>query len=271
MITKTEALYRALLPLAVVTSNEAIRLASQIVPNAPDREYLRKKYVARLVKSGKLWRVRKGLYLVLFPTDKPDEYMPDKILIASKVRREYYLGYHTALEYYGCAQSLYNEAYICVKPKHRFRPFSYKRLNFRPVFTEDTNTAIETKYYQETPIKVSSRERTFLDCIDKVQYAGGWEECIKSLEGLSHINPEKLLRILIERKKDKILRRAGYVLELLRNRSSFYEQISDQLLTRIRTMTKGPPRYLIQGEKGPLNKKWNLYIPEDFEEKLRGI
>jgi len=271
MLTKTETLYRSLLPSVIVTYDEVIRTALGIVQNAPSRAYLHKKYVTRLVESGKLHQIRKGLYLVLSPTDKPETYIPDKILIASKLRKEYYLGYHTALEYYGCAQSLYNEAYICIKPKNRFRPFSYRQLHFRPVFTSDTNTAIETKRYQETPIKVSSRERTFLDCIDKVQYAGGWEECIKSLEGLSHISPEKLLKLLEERKKDKIIRKAGFVLELLKDRSPFYEDVSHQLLAKIGTMITGSPLYLTQNENGPLNKKWKLYVPENFEEKLRGI
>jgi hypothetical protein len=34
---------------------------------------------------------------------------------------------------------------------------------------------------------------------------------------------------------------------------------------------KGSPKYLIRGKKGGLNRRWNLYIPEVFEEQLRGI
>jgi predicted transcriptional regulator of viral defense system len=93
----------------------------------------------------KLQRIRKGLYIVLSPVEKPERHVADKLLIASKTRVEYYLGFHTALEYYGCASSFCNEAYICMKEKDRFDPFQYKRSSFRPVFIEDIPLGVEEK------------------------------------------------------------------------------------------------------------------------------
>lgn len=181
------------------------------------------------------------------------------------------MGFHTALEYYGCANSLLNEAYICVQPKNRFNPFHYKRFTFKPVFVKDISSEIIEKPYNQTFLKVSSKERTFIECIARVQYAGGWEECIKSLEGLSGLNFEKLINLTLKQNSKTLQRRVGYILELLKNTSPFYEHLNEKPLNKIAKQTKGPPRYLIHGEKGPLNKKWNLYVPEDFEEKLRGI
>jgi predicted transcriptional regulator of viral defense system len=271
MVMKTEALYEALLPMKVASFNDIMQEASKIIKASPNRRYIYRKYVTKLVKRNRLRGIRKGLYLVLSPLEKPEKYVPDKLLIAAKIKQEYYLGYHTALEYYGCAQSLWNEAYICIKPKDRFDPFKYKRLSFKPVFTNDTTTEIQQKHYLSTTIKVSSKERTMTDCLTKIQYAGGWEEAIKSLEGLGGINTEKLLTLLRKQKSQTTIRRTGYTLELLRKRSQFYEQVNDQTLNTIQKLIKGPPQYLIYGEKGPLNKKWSLYIPEDFEDRLRGI
>jgi hypothetical protein len=31
-----------------------------------------------------------------------------------------------------------------------------------------------------------------------------------------------------------------------------------------------PPQYLLRGKKSKLDKKWNRYIPESFDEELRG-
>jgi predicted transcriptional regulator of viral defense system len=238
---------------------------------APNRRYIYRKYVKRLTEKGKLQRIRKGLYFVLSPLEEPERHVVDKLLIASKIRAEYYLGFHTALEYYGCASSLYNEAYICVKPNDRFNPFQYKQFSFKPVFVNDVAFQVEEKHYQNNRIKVSSKERTFLDCIDRVQYAGSWEECIKSLQGLGGLDLERLLTLLHKYKNDNLYRRAGYVLELLRQSSPFYEQVDDQLLNEIQSHVKGSPRYLINRKKGIRQKRWKLYIPEDFEEKLRGI
>jgi len=271
MVTKIEALYNALLPMKVVDFNDIIKKASTIIKATPSRRYIYRKYVNKLIQNGKLHRIRKGLYIVLSPLEKPEKHTVDKLLIASKIRAEYYLGFHTALEYYGCASSIYNEAYICVKPNDRFNPFQYKRFSFKPVFVKDVAFQVEEKRYQNSTIKVSSKERTFLDSIDRVQYAGGWEESIKSLQGLGGLNLEKLPTLLHKYKNDNLYRRAGYVLELLKKRSPFYEHVDDQLLNEIQSHVKGPPRYLINRKKGVLQRRWKLYIPEDFEEKLRGI
>lgn len=271
MVMKTETLYNSLLPLQVVTFDDIVQKASPIIEAAPNRRYIYKKYVVRLVQAGRLHRIRKNLYLVLSPLQKPETYMPDKILIAAKIKRDYYLGYHTALEYYGCAQSLWNETYICIKPKNRFDPFTYKRLSFKPVFTKDTTTEIQQKNYANATIRVSSKERTLIECVTKIQYAGGWEEAIKSLEGLGGLNIEKLTTLLHKQTNQMTIRKTGYALELLRKRSQFYEHIDDQALSPIRKLVTGPPQYLIHGEEGPINEEWKLYIPENFEERLRSV
>jgi len=271
MVTKTEALYQTLLPMRIVSFDDVVQKSSSIVKAHPSRRYIYRKYVNRLIKTGKLQTIRKGLYAVLSPLEKPEKHEADKLLIASKIRQRYYLGFHTALEYYGCAYSSLNEAYICVQAKNRFNPFHYKRFTFKPVFVKNTTTEIIEKSYYQSILRISGKERTFIECIDRVQYAGEWEECIKSLEGLSGLNFEKLLSLTLKQKGRGLQRRVGYVLELLGNTSPFYEHINGTTLNKIAEQIKGSPEYLIRGEKGSLNKRWNLYIPEDFEEKLKGI
>jgi len=205
------------------------------------------------------------------PLEEKEKYEPDKLLIASKIRKEYYLGFHTALEYYGCAYSVFNEAYICIQPKDRFDPFSYKRFTFKPVFVKGTTKQVQEKTYQNSLLKVSSKERTFIECIDRPQYAGGWEECVKSLDNLSGIDAKKLVNLTLMQTRKNLPRRVGYVLELLRNRSPFYEHISDSTLNELKTEVRGPPQYLVRGKKSSLNKRWNLYIPDGFEEELRDV
>jgi len=271
MATKTETLYNALLPMRIVRFDDIVEKTLEIIEANQSRRYIYRKYVDRLIKMDKLQPIRKELYAVLSPFEKPEKHEIDKLLIASKIRRKYYLGFHTALEYYGCANSVFNESYMCVQAKDRFNPFHYKRFSFKPVFVKDITSEIVEKHYHQTLLKVSSKERTFIECVDRIWYAGGWEECIKSLEGLSGLNYEKLLILILKQGRKSLNRRLGYVLELLKKRSPFYEHLNEKLLDKIADQTKGSPQYLIHGERGPLNKRWNLYISEDFEEKLRGI
>lgn len=271
MVTKTEQLYKELLSKRVVSFDDIVEEARDILEEEVDRRYLHRKYVSRLVKKSKLHRVRKGLYVVLSPLEEPEDQVGDKLLIASHVRDEYYLGFHTALEYYGCAHSYYNEAYICVRTKDRFDSFKYKRFRFTPVFVKDVELGVEEKSYNGSVLRVSSRARTFVDCIDRVKYAGGWEECLKSLEDLGRVKFQSLVDLLHQYGKDILFRRVGYILELLKEHSPFYEHLSERVLNEIETKITDSPRYLIPGKKGTLHPRWNLFIPQDFPEKLRGV
>jgi len=271
MRRKTEELYTGLLPMRIVSFDDIVRFTSRIAATSANRRYVYRKYVKRLVETGKLQPIRKGLYAVLSPLEKPEKHETDKLLIASKIRKEYYLGFHTALEYYGSAYSTFNEAYVCVKPKDRFDPFHYGRFTFKPVFTKDTVSHIVEKPYGQSIIRVSSKERTFIECIDRVEYAGGWEECTKSLAELGGIDFEKLITLTFNLKKQILFRQVGYFLEHLKNTSPFYEHVSQDALEKLRTWVKGSPQYLVSGKPGELNTRWRLYIPENFEEKLKEI
>ena len=83
---------------------------------------------------------------------------------------------------------------------------------------------------------------------------------------------EKLVKLLLhDYKKDILFRRIGYILELLKKRSQFYEHVNESLLNEIERHITGQPKYLIYKERGVLNKRWKLYIPRIFHEKLKGI
>ena len=269
--TKTETLYNALVPLKVVTFNEIVELAAKTIDVPTDRRYIYRRYVARLIETGKLEAIRKGLFIVLSPLERNDKIELDKLLIASKIRKEYYLGFHSALEYYGSAYSAFNEVYICTQPKNRFDTFRYRRFTFKQVAVKDTTSQVVEKRYGNSLLNVSSKERTFLECVGRPDYAGGWEECLKSLQNLSGVDAELLASLTFKRRNKSLASRVGYVLEFLRDSSPFYEHISNDLLEEIESRARPTPQYLVKGQKSSLNKKWNLCVPDDFEEKLRGI
>jgi len=118
---------------------------------------------------------------------------------------------------------------------------------------------------------VSSRERTFLECLDRVEYAGGWEEALKSLESMSGLRFDELAMLTVDSCNSFLTQKTGFILELLRSRSIFYEHLQDSTLDRLHSSIGEQPRYLVKGEPGELNKRWRLYVPEEFEEYLRGV
>ncbi len=130
---KKDELYERLLQEKVITIDDILEAAEGIVSN-PTRNHILKKYVRKFLKEGKLVRIRRGLYASLDPTQEPQSFTPDKFLVGTKIREGGFLGYHTALEFHGSANSaVYNTVYVCVEPSKRFGEFSFSGLRFKPV------------------------------------------------------------------------------------------------------------------------------------------
>lgn len=270
---KKDEIYRALLPLRVATFEEIVAVARAQNLAGASSKYIFTKYVDKLVKEGRLCRIQKGIYGVLEPLDDPARCLPDKFLVGAKIRKGGFLGYHTALELHGCAYSaFYNTVYVCMRPGERFDPFSFRGLKFKPVLIQNTDLGTGVMKYVGQEIRVTDKERTFIDCLDRVNYAGGWEECLKSLQALEGLNFERLLAYLSERGNRFLLRKVGFALELLKKNSVFYGHLKDERLQELGRQARGPPSYLEPAERGRLNKDWLLYVPEGFEERvLRGV
>lgn len=128
--------------------------------------------------------------------------------------------------------------------------------------------------YRGAEIRFTDRERTFVDCISKIKYAGGWEECLKSLETFGGLDFQKIREYLLHCDNQFLTRKVGLVLELMKKRSTFYDHLEESLLEKINALVKGSPVYLdgTWGGEMILNKRWLLYIPRNFEEVVfRGV
>lgn len=268
-MSKTDALYQEILRKKVVKFDEIVDLAEKTFEQKFDKSYINNFYVQNLLNSNRIERIRRGLYAAIPPTENSP--MVDKLIIASKIRESYYLGFHTALEFHGCAYSHRNEAYICIKPQNRFSLFEFHRHNFKPVFVDDIKTEITEKEHKGHLIRVSGKERTFIECLDRVEYAGGWEEALKSLELMGGQDFNKVQKLVIRKGKQILIRKTGYILELLKEKSLFYEHLPQSALESLDRQIHGQPQYLIRDAQGSIDQRWRLYIPEGFEEKLRGV
>lgn len=271
-MTKLELLYQELLKKEVVRYKEIEEIASEIVEKQPvSFRYLYNEYINRLRKSDKLLHPQRGIYVVVPPTKiNEDSFQPDKYLIASKIQKPYYLGHHTALEMHGCAYSNYNEAYIVVPPNKKFRGFEFKNIRYRPVFNSHSQIGLKKINHKNQTIIVSSSSRTFLDCINRPEYSGGWEECLKSLESLAGVKETELKQLLSKIDKDMLFRKTGLILELL-DENPYYQGLLSKLKPYLGKKMGNSPMYLKEGAKSELNKKWKLYVPLGFKDFIRGV
>ncbi|TFH01969.1 MAG: hypothetical protein E4H14_18075 [Candidatus Thorarchaeota archaeon] len=128
---------------------------------------------------------------------------------------------------------------------------------------------------------MSSIERTLIDCIEKPEYCGGWEEVLNSLMRLKDLKFRVIHQLLLERENQFLLRQVGVVLDILREASPLIrESISDQQMLRLTESVKKPARYFFRNKANTpyyrgrkslsYNGRWRMYVPVWLTSMLDG-
>jgi len=272
-MNKTERLYAYALRKRVVTSDELGEWAREEL--GKDYKYLYTKYITRLMAQGKLVRVTRGMYAArnLFPTDPYDgpDVLPNKYLVGSKLRKRYYLGYHTALELHGCAYSVYYETHVVTLDEDKFKRFIHGPEAFRSVLSKDVETEVVEVRVLDQAVRVSSPSRTFVECVRRWDLCGGLEEVLKSLDALEGVTPEGLDAAIGIYDYDILRRSVGFFLELMMAGSPYYGHIPLDYLESLREQIGGTPSYYIRGESSTLDQRWNLFVPDYLDELMAGV
>ncbi len=220
-----------------------------------------KSLIRNLLLFGYIKRVKHNLYVVCnieFKNTIPDQYM-----IASKIKDDAYISYHSALEYYGVKNQLFYEVYVSTKK--RFTNFEFEGISYKYV-----DSKYDFGIVENNKVRVTDKERTFIDCIDKTELAGGNEELIMCLELLGKLNGEKILKYLEYYNSNKLYLKVGFFLELYKEHYGIEYDVID--ICRKKSENK---RLYFNEEtkrmKGKYIEEWNLIVPKIFLNKGRGL
>lgn len=284
-----DRIYHRLLESQVSTLIEIVTIARDVIGRKVSSEHVRKAYIEPLIDSGRAERVRRGLYIIGVPSSQGLRFptaqglraeTPDKMLIGSKVSEEGFLGFHSALEVHGASQTMgWRIVYVCVPRSRRFQGFSFRGVEFRPVGVRETREGVVREKHHGQTIRVTSPERTFVDCLDRPALGGGWEEIMKSISELRLRDPDLLLQTTLSRQKQMLIRKVGFVLETLGRESPFLTGVGEETLEELERHVKGPPQYLFKNRalrerlgSVELNGQWRLFVPRDFwAQFVRGV
>ena len=221
---------------------------SDFIPNKDTAKNMLKKYV----KKGAVERVKRNFYVVMDIVDNAPIF--DKYAIATKMDDSNYIAYHSALEYYGYHNQVMNEVIFC--GMRRFNDFYYDGNNYHFVISK-CDLQIEEK---SDGSKVTSLERTIIDCIDCLDLTGGIEELYRALEYVSDLDENKLLEILNYYNKKTLYQRTGYIL------SNFKDQLdlSGEFFDELSLKSNKSVCYLKSNKNKGENRfdpKWNVCYP----------
>jgi predicted transcriptional regulator of viral defense system len=225
------------------------------------------RHLAYYARTGRVKRLRNALWAVVPLGVDAGTHTPDPYLVAAAAGRGAPLGYHTALELLGVAQSVFRTKTVVSDRRSSSFVFGDYQVEFvRPPAAlakpggEDLGVGFVE--YAGARLRATGRERTLVDCLTQPLRAGGLEEVLNSVLGFGVLDLDALeayLRILNIRRAWAV---TAFFLETQQERLF----IPDQLL--LRWEAEGPrsarsPHYWLRGQRGgTLAKRWNLVVPD---------
>lgn len=255
MISK---LYRAFLREGFFTTKEALG----IIPNENTCMHT----LRRLLKTKQIAKVRKGVYEII-PLEHVGDGKPaaDKFLLARKIVSPYCLAYHSALEIHGVANSpFYNTVHV-TSPS-QFRSFTYEGIHYKWLPRKQL-LGSETAIWSTARIFVTDRERTIIDCIDRVDLAGGFEEAFKSVSSIRNVVFDRLYGYAKVLNKKILFHKLGFLLSLPPISEAW--SVDSGKLAKVRRELSSKIYYFETSKgHGQLVREWNVIVPSKIEELM---
>ena len=206
-----------------------------------------------LVSNGKVVKIKNGLYAMVNPLD--NDIYANKFEIATSMYEDAYIVYHTALEYYGLSNQIYNLVQVATKHIERKREFRGYTFEFHDLKTQKYVDDI----YQNSLIRVTSIERTIVDCLNRIRMAGGIEEVSMAIRSITYIDEKKLLDVLETYNLNKLYNKVGYVLSEINSSlvsKDFLNICKERLSKKIVDMRENKKL------SSTINKEWNIIVPK---------
>ncbi len=223
--------------------------------------------------TGRIIMIRRGLYAVIPPGANPDTYPVDPFLLASKLRPDAVLSYHTALEFHGNAYSIHSlVTYSASRPLGllAFQLSVYRGTKFNKTLIRlgKEHFDVSIKEIRGQDLRVTSRERTLVDVLDRPELSGSWEEIWRSLESVRFYNLDKIVEYALLLGNATTGAKVGFFLET--HREDYW--VEDYHLNELHSIRPKQPHYLSRArrESGRFVSKWNLVVPQQVLDQSWG-
>lgn len=222
-----------------------------------------KNEIQRLIKKELVKRVLPGIYHIV-PFDYQG-YIPEPILIAPKLMPKMFFSHISALQIHDLVDS--SEIFISCSTTKTIKIYSttYNLLKTKGYF------GVEEKIIGNQKVKVSDIERTFLDCLNKIDLFESLE-AFEAVMSNAKINTNNLLEHLKKYGKKKLYNYSGYFLEKMKSYLNIEEKDLEKIKKRLTKKVyylqiKPKSRYSkirerLSGTKPKFIKQWNLVVVE---------
>jgi predicted transcriptional regulator of viral defense system len=217
-----------------------------------------KKIMSSLIRKKWVLPLKRGLY-ALVPLDVgvrgADSFIIHNFVIASHLVEPYYIGYWSALNYYGFSEQIPRTTFI-VTTKTRM-PLVIMNTDYyfvkiqKKKFFGFNKTEIEG-----WKVNISSPEKTIADCLDRPEHSGGIDEVARAIYfNHEELDMKKIYNLAEKMGNVTILKRFGYILEKV-GLLDMYKEIFSRFSPTMGYPVLDP----LSPKKGRHTSRWGLLV-----------
>ena len=243
--------------------------AEHLLSGAHNGPRTKESILAYHTRTGRIVRIRRGLYAVAPPGTRGDSIAIDPYLIASRLARDSVLSHHTALQFHGRAYTIWQQfTYQATRPAAplRFRSNDFHGTKFPSALVSRCAQMYDvlTMERANVSLRVASLERTMVDVMNSPAYSGGWEEVWRSLESVEFFDLDRVVEYALLLDNATTVARVGFFLEQHRDAL----MVGETHLAMLRRRRPRRAHYLDRARRGgKMVPEWNLVVPQDVMDR----
>jgi predicted transcriptional regulator of viral defense system len=206
--------------------------------------------LSRLENKGWIERIEPGKYMVIPLGAEKGKYTLHEFVLGTIIVDPCIISYWSALNYHDLTEQIPLTVFIqtTARKKHqeiKIFGVAYKiiRLKKEKIF------GTKKEWFEDTPVTITNKEKTIIDCLDKPQHCGGIIEVAKALKTKNY-DIKQLENYAKKISNTGVIRRLGYLCETLNIPIELPEINTKNYLYLDPTIHK----------KEKTNSTWRLYI-----------
>ncbi|KAA6334377.1 hypothetical protein EZS27_017298 [termite gut metagenome] len=245
------------------TIQEAYDLFPDIPPKSISQQLM------RMTNNGVLMRIKESVYCMIPFDQDPECYLPNWHLMAEPLAgNEHYIGYYSAMQIHSLITQPALMEQIVVPKQMKPSWVEIRQVNFQFIFHNDKHFFEYKRVWIDdfNRVSCSDLEKTLIDCLYKPHYTGGVVEVAKALHmARERINHDRLLNYGLRFGSQAVIKRLGYLLELLNIDIPLIEELHPLRTSSITLLDTGAP------EQGKVSTKWSIRQNVDTHTILSSI
>lgn len=227
--------------------------------------------LAQHLQAGNIQRIAREVFASVPQRAKLRGWTADRFLVASRLRPDGVIAYHSALELHGYAYTVWHEVQVIARGEPGMVKTHVSACRFIrpphgfPQWKDAPADGITTVDRLGLEINVTTVERTVSDLFDRHDLAGGAEELFNSLDLIARVDADALVRHTRSRGNATAAGVLGFWLE----REQAQLAVPDHMLEELRALAPAGLRYALGAKpgSGKTAKGWNVILPAEIVER----